>query len=178
MSIQEETELIRAAKADPACFAPLYERYFNAIYRFLLRRCQHRELAADLTQQTFLKAMVALGSFTDHGVPFRAWLYRIALNEIRMYWRKRKEVVIDIDRSEALLIATDLAIAEPDEQLHRLAQALSRLDARKAQLIELRYMDGASFAEIGAIMEIGEDAAKMRLHRVLQFLRNYLAKKP
>lgn len=177
MPDEAEADLIRAARADPQQFAPLYERYFPEIFRFLLRRAQQRELAADLTQQTFLKALLSIEKYRDHGVPFRAWLYRIALNEIRMYWRKRREVVIDIAADEARWIAGEIGVSEQEEDLKKLANALALLDARKARLIELRYMDGLSYADIGAILNIAEEAAKMRIHRVLGVLRKYLAPK-
>jgi RNA polymerase sigma-70 factor, ECF subfamily len=175
MGTEKEAELIRAAKADPECFAPLYELYFQDIFRFLLRRAQQRELTADLTQQTFLKAMLNLSRYTDHGLPFRAWLYRIALNEMRMHWRKRREVVMDIDHRQAVELVTELGGGGEEEDLRRLTRALARLPEEKARLIELRYIDGLPFVEIGAILQIGEDAAKMRTHRVLAILRTYLS---
>lgn len=177
MKDEAESDLIYAARTDPQRFAPLYDRYFPEIFRFLLRRAQQRELAADLTQQTFLKALLSIHRYRDHGVPFRAWLYRIALNEIRMYWRKRKEVVIDIAADEARWIAGEIGVGDQDDDLKRLAKALARLDAGKARLIELRYMDGLSYADIGAIMNIAEEAAKMRIHRIIGVLRKYLAPK-
>jgi RNA polymerase sigma-70 factor, ECF subfamily len=175
MQAGDEAELIRAAKADPQRFAPLYERYFPEIFRFLLRRAQDQELTADLTQQTFLKAMLSLDRYQDKGFPFKAWLYRIALNEIRMYWRRKKEVVMDMGQHEAWAIAEEVGVGADAGDLQRLAKALSRLDERKARLIELRYMDGLGFAEIGAVLGIREDAAKMRTHRVLNLLRTYLS---
>ncbi len=174
MENPEELHQLRAAKADPARFAPLYERYFGDIFRFVLRRVQHRELTADLTQQTFLKAMLALAKYEPRGLPFRAWLYRIALNEVRMHWRKKKEVLIDMSFSEVKGLSEEIGLSAVEEDMKRLATALGKLDSAKAQLIELRYMDGMSFAELGQVLGIGEDAAKMRTHRVLGVLRTYL----
>lgn len=174
-----ETDLhdIVAAKADPERFAPLYERYFVDIFRFILRRTGHRDLTADLTQQTFLKALLALPKYEDRGLPFRAWLYRIALNELRMFWRKRKEVVIDVGHREAMALSEEIGLTMDEEDMSRLAASLGRLDERQARLIELRYMDGLSFAELGQVLGIGEDAAKMRTHRVLAQLRTDLSRR-
>ncbi len=177
MREKEEIMLIKAAQADPQRFAPLYELYFPLIFRFLARRTPQLELCADLTQQTFLKAMLALKAYRDHGVPFRAWLYRIALNEIRMYWRKRKEVVMDLTRAEAISVMEEAGIGEDDAQLKNLARALETLDEDRKKIMELRFMDGLSYAEIGAILGIREDAAKMRTHRILSHLRILLAKR-
>jgi RNA polymerase sigma-70 factor (ECF subfamily) len=175
MEDPEEVHLLRAAKADPARFAPLYERYFADIFRFVLRRVQHRELTADLTQQTFLKAMLALAKYEPRGLPFRAWLYRIALNEVRMHWRKKKEVLIDLSFREVKGLTEEMGLDLDPTEMQRVAQAMSGLDEERARLIELRYMDGMSFAELGQVLGIGEDAAKMRTHRVLGQLRTYLA---
>ncbi|HOY29600.1 MAG TPA: RNA polymerase sigma factor [Flavobacteriales bacterium] len=175
MENPDELHQLREAKADPARFAPLYERYFADIFRFVLRRVQHRELTADLTQQTFLKAMLALATYEPRGLPFRAWLYRIALNEVRMHWRKRKEILIDVSYREVKGLSEEMGLDLDETEMQRLGRAMARLDDDRARLIELRYMDGLSFAELGQVLGIGEDAAKMRTHRVLGQLRTYLA---
>ena len=171
---EEEHQLIMAAKAEPARFAPLYERYFGDIYRFLLRRAQDPDLTADLTQQSFLKAMLGLARYEPRGLPFRAWLYRIALNEVRMHWRKKKEVLIDLSYREVHGLSEEMGLEMDEHEMQRLAAAMSRLDVEKARLIELRYMDGLSFAELGQVLGIGEEAGKMRTHRVLGPLREQL----
>ncbi len=165
---------IEAAKADPRRFTVLYDRYFTDIFRFLLRRAGDRDLTADLTQETFLKAMLALPRYQDRGLPFRAWLYRIAFNELRMHWRKRKEVLIDLSYSQVRGLSEEMGLLSEDDDMKRLAAALGRLDEARSQLIQLRYMDGMSFLEIGQVLGLGEDAAKMRTHRVLAQLRTYL----
>lgn len=172
---QEQAE-VNAAKADPACFGVLYERHFTVIYRFIHRRAQDRHLAADLTQQTFLKAMLALHRYEPRGHPFRAFLFRIALNELRMHWRKRKELVRDLSYGEVHGLTVEMGLPGGDDDMRRLALALGRLEPAKAQLIELRFMDGLSFADVGAVLGIAEDAAKMRTHRVLATLRTYLVR--
>ena len=171
---ENDHQLVNGAKADPARFAPLYERYFADIFRFVLRRVRQQELTADLTQQTFLKAMLALAKYEPRGLPFRAWLYRIALNEVRMHWRKKKEVLIDISYREVKGLSEEMGLDLDEPEMKRLAVAMGKLDDERARLIELRYMDGLSFAELGQVLGIGEDAAKMRTHRVLGQLRTYL----
>jgi RNA polymerase sigma-70 factor (ECF subfamily) len=174
---EEEQRMVQAAKADPQAFAPLYERYFNDLFRFLFRRSGDRELTADLVQQAFLKAILALPRYQPRGLPFRAWLYRIALNELRMHWRKRKEVVMDLGLQELKPLAEDCGVLQQEEDMRLIIKGLSALKIDQAQLIELRYFDGLSFAEVGQVLGIGEDAAKMRTHRVLATLRTYLVPK-
>lgn len=177
MERNEEEALIAKAKRAPEAFAPLYELHFAAIFRFILRRAGERELTNDLTQQTFLKAMLSLSRYEPRGLPFRAWLYRIALNELRMHWRKRKEVVIDMSYAEVRGMCEEMGLPSEEEELRRLGAALGRLKEDRARMIELRYMDGLSFAELGQVLGIGEDAAKMRVHRILATLRTYLSQR-
>lgn len=169
----EQNEVERA-QADPRRFTVLYERYFGDIFRFILRRASDRELTADLTQETFLKAMLALPKYQHRGLPFRAWLYRIALNELRMHWRKKKEVLIDLSFTQVKGLSEEFDLRLDEDDAQRLARALNQLDEARAQLIQLRYMDGLSFLEVGQVLGIGEDAAKMRTHRTLAQLRSYL----
>ncbi len=175
MERAEEELHIARAKRDPNAFAPLYELHFAAIFRFIHRRAGDRELSADLTQQTFLKAMLALPRYEPKGYPFKAFLFRVALNELKMHWRKRKEVVIDMSYAEVRGLSEEMGLPEGDDGLRKLEVALGRLDEDRARLIELRYMDGMSFAELGQVLGIAEDAAKMRTHRVLATLRTYLS---
>lgn len=175
MTGEQEQAAIAAARTDPRRFTPLYECYFGDIFRFLLRRAGDRDLSNDLTQETFLKAMLALPKYQERGLPFRAWLYRIALNELRMHWRKRKEVLIDLSYIQVAGLIEEMGLPMEDDELRRLAVAMGRLDEDRGHLIQLRYMDGLSYQEIGHILGIGEDAAKMRTHRVLAMLRTYLA---
>ncbi len=174
MDAHDEIIAVEAAKADPRAFTPLYTAYHAVIFRFIHRRTNNRDLSADLTQQSFLKALMALPKYESRGLPFRAWLYRIALNELRMHWRKRKETVMDLSWAEVHDLRAEVGVLEADEDLQRLAKCLSRLPAEKAHLIELRYIDGLSFIEVGQVLGIAEDAAKMRVHRVLGILRQYL----
>ncbi len=174
MDADDELKAVQAAKADPRAFTPLYTAYHAVIFRFIHRRTNNRDLSADLTQQSFLKALLALPRYESRGLPFRAWLYRIALNELRMHWRKKKETVMDLSWAEVQELRSEMGVPETDEDLQRLAGALSRLPAEKSRLIELRYVDGMSFIEVGQVLGIAEDAAKMRVHRVLGTLRQYL----
>ena len=94
-----ELQQVEAAKSDPARFSVLYEKYYKVIFIFIFRRTGEEELAADITSNTFLKAMLALPKYEYKGVPFSAFLFRIALNEINMYFRKsKKERVVSLEQ--------------------------------------------------------------------------------
>ena len=87
-SIEEEEFLILRSQADPEAFRPLYEKYFKRIFLFVLHRVGDKVLAADITSQVFLKALTNIKKFEFRGLPFSAWLFRIALNECNDYFRK------------------------------------------------------------------------------------------
>ena len=89
--MQEEHDLIRRAQEyDPAAFGAIYERYYNGVYKYIYYRVGDQGLAEDLTMEVFVKALEAIEGFTFRGVPFSAWLYRIASNLVTDRWRQSK----------------------------------------------------------------------------------------
>src|SRR5215217_1677334 len=90
MTPEEELEWIREAQHNSAGFVKLYERYYAQIFGYIFRRVLDMERSKDICSETFLKAYVHLGSFRWKGIPFTAWLYRIATNEMNMADRQKK----------------------------------------------------------------------------------------
>src|SRR5690242_8291867 len=88
--LNEDESLILKSQADSEAFRPLYEKYFKRIFLFVHHRVGDKSLAADITSQVFLKALVNLRKFQFRGLPFSAWLFRIALNECHDFFRKSK----------------------------------------------------------------------------------------
>src|SRR5271166_2995625 len=98
--LDEETELVQRARSDPAAFGQLYEAHYQPILNYLYRRTLSVTVAEELTSNTFFKALRELpGFYPRPGVRFRSWLFRIATNEARMYWRSHK------GRRAALLVS-------------------------------------------------------------------------
>ena len=176
-SRKQELEWIRRAKKDPRLFAPIYDRYFHAIFRFILSRTGDEELTADLTSQTFTKAMLAIKGYEDRGYSISSWLYRIALNEVNMHFRKaKKSKEVALDERTVVDLAEEATEGESrDPQL--LIEALNELDETQVNLIELRFFEKKSFAEIGEIIAVAEDTAKMRVYRALKKLRALVLEK-
>ena len=174
--IYSESELIELAKKDQAQFGLLYEKYFEQIFSFVFKRLGgDEETSSDLTQQTFLKAMANMDKYNDMGLPFSSWLYRIAQNEVSMYFRNSKKtmsVSIDYDAVNYLLDDVNDATGITLENQQRLVELLNELSDEQCDLIELRYFQGISFKEIAEIYTITEANAKMRIYRILDKLKS------
>src|SRR4051812_40918795 len=89
----QEADLVQAARREPAAFEPLYRYYLSPVYRYLRLRTASDEEAADLTQQVFLRALAALPDYRSKGLPFSAWLFRIARNAAIDAHRRQRSMV-------------------------------------------------------------------------------------
>jgi len=174
---EEEHVLIERAQADPLQFAVLYDRYVDRVYNYIFQRTGNRADAEDLTARTFLRAYGHLRRYTFRGIPFSAWLYRIAHNAVANWYRDRhRHQVVSLDvlaswkRDE--LRPEDLTQAQ-DEQ-HKLLDAIRRLPAERQQLLILKFSEGLTNAQIGRTMGRTEGAIKSLYHRTLLALREDL----
>lgn len=176
--IQKELQQIEAAKLDPARFDVLYDRYYKPIFVFIYRRLDDEETAADITSLVFLKALMNIKKYEHKGVPFSAWLFRIAFNEINMYFRKNKaDRVVSLEQSSVLNIISEAEAESNIEAQQKMLIALKQLNETEIQLIELRFFEKRSFAEVGAILDITENNAKVKVYRILDKLRVLINKK-
>jgi RNA polymerase sigma-70 factor (ECF subfamily) len=178
--VQQEPEevLVERAKEDPAAFAILYERYVKKIYNYIYYRTGSHHDAEDLTARTFHQALDNIGRYVNRGVPFSAWLYRIAHNLLANWHRdrsRRKMISLDaLDLRTKRREAPD-SIAEANEEREMLLAVISRLPADRQQLLILKFAEGLSNAEIGQIMGRSEGAIKSLYHRTLISLREEMA---
>ncbi len=168
-----EEKIIIQSQADIEAFKSLYEKYFKRIYLFLFHRTGDRELTSDLTQQVFLKAMKNISKFQPRGLPFSAWLYRIAINECNDFFRKSKRArVVMLDESITENLFEELtADNQIDELTRKLPSILQELKTTDLQLIEFRFFEGRSFSEIGMLLEITETHAKVKTYRALDKMK-------
>ena len=175
----DEWTIIQAAQSDIRFFRELYQRHFKTIFRFVLVRTgSDQDLTADLTQQTFVKAMANISRYENRGVPFVAWLYRIALNEINLHYRNStKARTVSIEESVVKNFIEEIDEDYSDIKLQALKQTLSEQDEEVVQLIEMRFFEKRSFKELGEILGITESNAKVKVHRILKKLQVVLLKK-
>jgi RNA polymerase sigma-70 factor, ECF subfamily len=180
MAEQDERVCIDAAKANPDAFGELYERYVDRIYNYIYYRVGNVHDAEDITSRTFFRAMSHLQDYQNKGVPFSAWLYRIAHNLVANWHRDRgRRPVVALDE----LVIKSLAhehpevVAESQDDARLLASTIRTLDPTRQELLVLKFSEGLSNVEIGAIMGRSEGAIKSLYHRTLLEMRKDLLKK-
>jgi RNA polymerase sigma-70 factor (ECF subfamily) len=171
-----EAALVAAAQRDPAAFGPLYERYVDQIYRYVYRRVGNHADAEDLTAQTFQQALAALPQYEWRGVPFGAWLYRIAGNAIIQRGRTgSREITVDDITSYSDRQPSDAD--DPADLLSRaaagdeLVAAIRRLPAEQQRVLVLKFSHGLKTREIADVIGRSEGAVKQLVHRAMLSLR-------
>lgn len=173
--MQEEWQEIQAAQSNPALFRPLYNRYYEPVFRFIHKRTADEELSADLCSQVFLKALQRLSEYSFRGVPFSAWLFRIASNEVSQYYRyQQKNRIVSVEESQMGDVIDE--VDEEDNELLRanLLLALDQLKEGDMELIEMRFFEQRSFKEIAEILGMTESNAKVKTYRILERLKKRL----
>lgn len=177
--IAAEYDVVRQAMKNPAIFQTLYDRYFTRIFHFIFRRIDDEQITADLTSQTFLKALGNLRKYTFRGVPFSAWLYRIAANEVNRHYRNtRQKMVFSIDEEEFELLLSQHTTEEAEElDAEYVISQMRTMNETEIQVLELRFFENKSFAEIAYILDINEANAKMRTYRAVEKLRKLTARR-
>ena len=177
LEFNEEEVLIRASQGDRDSFGLLYERYIDRIFNYVYYRTGNTHDAEDLTARVFQRAMNHIHNYKDRGVPFSAWLYRIAHNLIANWHRdrsRRQEIPLNElpvlpsreDRPETTLVRSQ----EQDSLLRLIRQ----LPPERQTLLILKFVENMSNAEIGQIMGRSEGAVKSLYHRTLLALRDEL----
>ena len=171
----DETILAQAAQGDGDAFGALYERYVSRIYNYIYYRTGNAYDAEDLTARVFYRAMRHIGNYRDRGLPFSAWLYRIAHNLVANWHRdnsRRKEVPLE----EGMHGRFTSGHPEHDllqlEEQERLMRVIHRLTPERQQLLILKFVEHMSNADIGQIMGRSEGAVKSLYHRTLLALRD------
>ena len=161
--------IVRAQQGDREAVSQLWDAYTPKIYGYLMNTLRDRPLSEDTLQTTWQKALEALPRFRARGVPFGAWLFAIARNECRRNWRtSAREVPLepehdrprddDGSRGDAIFIE----------------QMLATLSEEDRELIRLRYIADLPIAEVARVLGITSIAARVRIHRTLKKLKQYV----
>lgn len=178
----DDAALVARAKAEGEAFGVLYERYVKKIYNYMYYRTGNEHDAEDLTARVFQRALAHLEHYTERGLPFSAWLYRIAHNLVANWHRDQgRHKVLPLEHVasqelQALGAERPEAMTETRQEREALRQAIRRLPGERQELLILKFVERLSNAEIGAIMNRSEGAVKSLYHRTLLALRDELAR--
>ena len=165
----DERLLIEAAQKDPASFADLYELNFERVYAYAMRRVRDRAEAEDLTAEVFHQAFANLKQFEWRGVPFAAWLFRIAANLISDRWqRSGREIADDEAVGSAQASSAEIEMVEQRATLFRLVDTLP---PEQKRVVVLRFVDQKSIQEVAREIRKTEGAVKQLQFRALSTLR-------
>ena len=174
---EEKETLARASQGDQEAFGILYERYVERIFNYVYYRTGNVHDAEDLTARVFYRALHHIPNYTDRGVPFSAWLYRIAHNLIANWHRDRsRHQEIPLSDAPTLHYKGDppeVALVQSEER-EALLKIIRHLPSERQQLLILKFVEHLSNAEIGEIMGRSEGAVKSLYHRTLLALRDNL----
>ncbi len=167
----DERLLIEAAQKDPACFAELYEHNFERVYAYIVRRVGDRAETEDLTAEVFHQALANLKRFEWRGIPFAAWLYRIAANLISDRWQRtgREKIADDPEQIESL--AANSAEFEEVERRATLFRLMEVLPEEQRKVVVLRFVEEKSIKEVARAIKKTEGAVKQLQFRALTALR-------
>jgi RNA polymerase sigma-70 factor (ECF subfamily) len=177
-AMEEEWLEVQGAQQNPAKFRVLYNRYHQPIFRFVYKRTIDEVLAADLTSQVFLKAMQKIDKYVFKGVPFSAWLFRIASNEIAQHFRKQnKNRVVALEERTIQNLEDEYEDKEDlDINISLLKTVIQDLKPEEVEILELRFFEKRPFKEVADILDITENNAKVKIYRLLQKMKKRFVK--
>jgi len=172
---EEERMLVEAAQRDRRRFVALYERHFERVYAFALRRVGRREEAEDVTSEVFHRALSNIEKFEWRGAPFAAWLFQIASNEISNRWQRSAR-----EQGNGLTKEPESREAGADEieDRARVFRLVDTLPETQRRVVVMRFAEEKSIREIACALGKSEGAVKQLQFRALESLREKVNKKP
>jgi len=178
--LRSEGELVKRAQHTPEAFAELYEIYYRRIFNYALKRTANVQLALDITSITFLKAFSQIKKYRWRDIPFAAWLYRIASNEINDHYRREGgRRVSSIESIAELADTSDYAdeVNQAEEELSRheefmlLHRKILELPFIYQEVIALKFFEKKKIREMVKILGKKEGTIKSLIHRGIEKLR-------
>jgi RNA polymerase sigma-70 factor (ECF subfamily) len=189
MSSDVEQLIIEQAKKDPQAFGVIFDRYYPKILAYTVRRTGSVITAEEIVSETFVKALQALRDFRWRGISIEAWLFRIAINELKMHFRNSRptasldemyetsgfEPVSDYDLAQEALDAQERLAGH--KQFIEARRIMARLPSKYQDVLLLRYVEQKKIREIAQIIDKNENTVKSLLSRGLERLRVELRQK-
>ncbi|MFN3979564.1 MAG: sigma-70 family RNA polymerase sigma factor [Caldilinea sp.] len=175
--VEHEAELVERARTDPDAFGQLYELYVDRVYSYIYHRVGNVQDAEDLTARTFYRALEKLDAYEDRGLPFSAWLFRIAHNLVANWHRDHsRRQVFSLEKFwwRSSDDARPEHAVEADAEREELWDAINRLPEERRNLLLYKLNTTLSNLEIGELMNKSESAIKSLYFRTLAALRKDL----
>jgi len=172
-----DNELAERAKTDMGSFSELFERFFTPLYRYFYIRLRHHPDAEDLTSETFEKLFMKLHTFEDRGIPFTAWMFKIAHHCLLDHIRRKKGIIVsldDLDVSEEPSIEFSLQDIDQKILTEKLWSAVAELSEREQQIWALKLSVDMQHKDIARVLDISEANVNVILHRSFKTLKNSL----
>jgi RNA polymerase sigma-70 factor (ECF subfamily) len=173
-----DKELIKAAKADLSDFTLLYKKYLTAVFRYCYNRLgKNRDLAEDITSETFVRAIEKFSTYEFQSKPFIVWLYTIAHNLIVDYYRSKKERNVSMDSMVIQPAEKEVDLTDElsrEELIRSINEIAGDLPDEINHLFTLRFTEDLTFGEIGRLLEKSEASVKMQFYRGLNLLKRLI----
>ena len=180
MKITEDDAIIeKVLEGDVNAYSLIVKKYQKPIYNLMLRTVGSEDRAADLAQETFIRAYEKLDFFRP-GNKFFSWLYAIGMNLARDSIRKNNKIFFRMDDEKNPVLNRDIVQENTDPyetqiEITHLQFALNKLPLKEKEAIILKYHEGLTMKDIAAALEISVSGVKMRIHRGLKKLRKYFS---
>jgi RNA polymerase sigma-70 factor (ECF subfamily) len=172
--LEDEILIDRATAGDREAFGELYERYISRVYRHVFYMVNDVDVAQDLTEQTFLRALEAIQRYEKRGIPLLAWLLRIARNLSLNNQRVQRNNSSIRKNSEDAVAASPESCCEAKLNGEEVRRAVGALEGDQRQVIVLRFMDGLSYADVARVLGKSVGAVRVAQYRALRALRRRL----
>lgn len=173
--IKSEAQQIELSKQDPKAFRAIYDKYFPQLLNYVYNRMDDKNLAIDVTQQTFLKALKNIHKYENRGLPFSSWLYRIAHNELNDVFRKNAKLrTVNLTDHFSNMLQQEMEDEGLNDWITKLKIVIKSLKEADFRIVEMRFFEERPFAEIGEILEITENNAKVKTYRILDRMKTML----
>ncbi len=167
----DEHQIIADVRKDPKKFGLLYKKYANPVYRYIFTRTGNKQIAEDITSQTFLSALESFRKFRQDG-NFGSWLFTIARNKVNDHFRRSKTVT-PFHEAELIADGNDtVALSIQSDQAKIVQSLIKELTEDEQELLRLRFIAELSFSNIARLLHKSEDAVKKSTYRLLARLKS------
>lgn len=171
--------IIRAKNGDSGAFAELYDKFAQAIYRFINQKLNHREQSEDVLQEVFIKAWRGLPGFNVKEGYFSAWLYRIATNAVNDHFRKsyRKPESLELDDNLEVFAKENVSKdMDNTAEFSKVKKVMEQLPMQYKEMLELRFVADLTIEETAQVLKKTRLAVRLVQHRALKKLKELLSK--